>query len=144
MPERCVDASLAIKWVVKEEPWRKKARSFLRDAIAADIALIAPPLFEYEVESVLQGRLQSGVMTSEEADRALLQLAAIGVRILAPDDMIRRARAVARRFAQPAIYDSLYAALAELRECEFWTADKKFYEAVHGGLAFVRYLPDYP
>ncbi|MBI2502433.1 MAG: type II toxin-antitoxin system VapC family toxin [Candidatus Latescibacteria bacterium] len=116
----------------------------MREVIAADIVLIAPPLFEYEVESALQRRLQSGAMTSEETDRALLQLSAIGVRILAPEDMIRRARVIARRFAQPAIYDSLYAALAELRECEFWTADKEFYEAVHGGLAFVRYLPDYP
>lgn len=144
MPERCVDASLGIKWVVKGEPWRKKARKFLRDSIAAGITLIAPPLFEYETESVLQGRLHSGAMTISETDTALAQLAAIGVQIVTHPDMTKRARSSARQFDQTNIYDSLYAALADLRGCEFWTADKAFYDAVRAGLAFVKYLPNYP
>jgi len=142
-PERCVDASLGIKWVVKGEPWRKKARKFLRDSIAAGIALIAPPLFEYETESVLQGRLHSGAMIISETDIALSRLSTIGVQIFTHPDMIKRAREIARQFHQPNIYDSLYAALAELRGCEFWTADKAFYDAVKRGLLFVKYLPDY-
>lgn len=40
--------------------------------------------------------------------------------------------------------DATYAALAELRGCEFWTADKVFYDAVKATLSFVKYLPDYP
>jgi predicted nucleic acid-binding protein len=58
--------------------------------------------------------------------------------------MVRRARAIARQFPQERIYDSLYAALAELRSCEFWTADKAFFDAVKATLSFVKYLPDYP
>ena len=54
MPERCVDASLAIKWVVPGEPWRNKARKLLTESLAAGLTLVAPPLFEYETESVLQ------------------------------------------------------------------------------------------
>jgi hypothetical protein len=42
------------------------------------------------------------------------------------------------------VYDATYAALAELRGCEFWTADKVFYDAVKGVLVFVKHLPDYP
>ncbi|MDP3947230.1 MAG: type II toxin-antitoxin system VapC family toxin [bacterium] len=143
MPERCVDASLGIKWVVMGEPWRKKARKFLCDSIAVDIVLIAPPLFEYETESALQGRLHTGAMTIRETDTALAQLSAIGVQILTHPDMIKRAREIARQFDQPNIYDSLYAALAELRNCEFWTADKRFYETVKAKLTFVNYLTDY-
>jgi len=144
LPERCVDASLGIKWVVRGEPWRKKARKFLRDSIATGIILIAPPLFEYETESVLQRRLQSGAMTISETDTALARLSAIGVQTLAHPDMIKRARDIARQFNQPNIYDALYAALAELRSCEFWTADKAFYAAVNSGLSFVKYLLHYP
>ena len=143
MPEQCVDASLGVKWVIKGEPWRKKARKFLRDSIEAEIILIAPPLFEYETESVLQGRWRSGVMTINETDTALAQLEAIGVQIVTHPDMTNRAREIARQFDQPNIYDSLYAALAELRSCEFWTADKAFYNAVKVKLLFVKYLPDY-
>jgi len=32
MTERCVDASIAVKWAVKGEPFRAKALAFLRDA----------------------------------------------------------------------------------------------------------------
>lgn len=79
MPERCVDASLAIKWVIKGEAWRKRAREFLRDSINSNIVLIAPPLYEYETESVIQQRLHSGTLTVAEANTALAQLAVTGV-----------------------------------------------------------------
>ena len=39
---------------------------------------------------------------------------------------------------------SIYTALAELRGCEFWTADKVLYDAVKTALPFVKYLFDYP
>jgi predicted nucleic acid-binding protein len=83
-------------------------------------------------------------MTLSETDTALARLAAIGVQIVTHPDMVKRARHMARQANQPKIYDSLYAALAELRGCEFWTADKTFYDAVKAALSFVKYLPDYP
>jgi len=51
---------------------------------------------------------------------------------------------LAEQFNQRFVYDATYAALAELRGCEFWTADKTFYDAVKAALTFVKYLPDYP
>ena len=97
-----------------------------------------------QVESVLQHRLYSGRATIAAVDASLAAFYAVGVRIVTHPDMVCRAREIARRFNQGRIYDSLYAALAELRSCEFWTADKTFYEAVRSGLSFVKYLPDYP
>ena len=49
MAEQVIDASVAIKWVVKGEPFRDKARQLLRDARSKGIMLIGPPLLEYEV-----------------------------------------------------------------------------------------------
>lgn len=144
MPERCVDASVAVKWVVKGEAWRRKARQFLHDSITIGYTLIAPPLFEYETESVLQSMLHTGILTISETDTALTRLEIIGVQIVTHPDMVRRAREIARLYNQERIYDALYAALAELRGCEFWTADKRFYDAVNKALPFVKYLPDYP
>jgi predicted nucleic acid-binding protein len=65
------------------------------------------------------------------------------VQTIAHPDMVRRAREIARQFNQERIYDPLYAALAELRGCEFWTVDKVFYDAVKSVLSFVKHLPDY-
>lgn len=143
MPERCVDASVAIKWVVIGEAWRKKARKLLRDSIASGVDLIAPPLYEYETQSVLQWRLHSHELTLDEVDIAITRLSVINVQIVTHPNMLNRARQIARQFNQPKIYDSVYAALAELRGCEFWTADKAFYEAVKSQLPFVKYLRDY-
>jgi predicted nucleic acid-binding protein len=144
MAERCVDASVALKWAIARAAWRKKARRFLQDSTAAGITLIAPPLFEYETESGLQTLLHMGLLTVAETDSALVQIAAVRVQLVTHPAMVRRARDIARRFNQPKIYDSLYAALAELRSCEFWTADKAFFDAVKATLTFIKYLPDYP
>lgn len=143
MAEQLIDASVAIKWVVKGEPFRSKARQMLRDAQLKGITLIGPPLLEYEVESNLQRRLQDSRATIAAVDASLSAFYAVKVQIVTHPDMIRRAREIARQFNQELIYDSLYAALAELRGCEFWTADKVFYDAVKSVLPFVKYLPDY-
>ena len=56
----------------------------------------------------------------------------------------QRTREIAEQFNLRTVYDASYAAMAELGRCEFWTADKVFYNTVKAGLTFVRYLPDYP
>jgi predicted nucleic acid-binding protein len=43
----------------------------------------------------------------------------------------------------PRAYDTAYLALAQLRNCEFWTADKRLFNAVSGELDWVRWLGDY-
>ena len=143
MAEYVIDASVAIKWVVKDEPFRSEARQLLRDARLAGVTLCSPPLLVYEVESAIQHRLFRGRSTIAAADISLTAFHNVGVRIFTHPDMVYRAREIARQFNQERIYDSIYAALAEFRCCEFWTADKAFYDAVKSTLSFVRYLPDY-
>jgi predicted nucleic acid-binding protein len=144
MPEQVIDASVALKWVIKGEPFRNKARQLLRDARAAGIALIGPPLLLYEVESRLQRALYHGQATVAATNASLTAFYAAGVQISTHPDMVRRAREIARLYHQERIYDSLYAALAELRGCEFWTADTVFYNAVHAALPFVKHIQNYP
>ena|SRR2546428_1673598 len=143
MAEQVVDASVAIKWVVKGEPFRSKARQLLREARSKGIILIGPPLLEYEVEGTLQRRFSQGRVMLEAVNASLEAFYEVGVQVVTHPGMVQRARTIARQFQQERIYDSLYAALAELRGCQFWTADKVFYDAVRSGLSFVKYLPDY-
>lgn len=115
----------------------------LFDAKQFGIELIAPPILVYEVESVLQLRFCRSLTSLEVIDEALSTFYDINVRIVTYSNLVIYAREIARRFRQSRIYDSLYAALAQLLECEFWTADKAFYEAVNSELLFVKYLPEY-
>ena len=141
--EKCIDANVALKWVIKGEPHRRRALKLLKDAIQSGVILIAPPMYEYETESVLQGRIVYKQSSMQDIDAALVSLEKSGVQLISMPSLVKRAREIARKYNQPQIYDSLYAALAELRGCEFWTADKKFYDAVKGGLSFVKYLAHY-
>lgn len=144
MTERCVDASLAVKWAVKGEPFRAKARALLRDSGMAGIILIAPPNFISEVDSAIRKRVFDGKMASAEAKKAYAILDAAPVQIVDAAGVRQRAREIAEQFNQRFVYDATYAALAELRGCKFWTVDKAFYDAVKTTLTFVKYLPDYP
>jgi predicted nucleic acid-binding protein len=143
MAEQVIDASVAVKWVVKGEPFRRQAQHLLRDAGLNDIQLIGPPLLEYEIESILQLQLHSGRATATMVDNSLNAFYATGIQIITHPQMVQRARTIARRFQQDRIYDSLYCALADLRACPFWTADKRFYDAVRRKLPFVKYLANY-
>jgi predicted nucleic acid-binding protein len=107
-------------------------------------AMIAPPLFEMEIDSIVQTRLVSGLTTLAVANRtlALIDLAPV-VTTTAPG-LRQKARDIARQFNQRKVYDATYAALAQLRGCDFWTADHAFYSQVHQVLTFVKYLANYP
>ncbi len=144
MAERCVDANVVIKWFIKGETFRQRALQLLRESLAARITLIAPPLFESETDGIIQTRLVEGRTTSDVADRTFALLDQAPVLIVTHPRLRQRAREIARQFKQRKVYDATYAALADLRGCEFWTADKVFYDAVKAALGFVKYLPDYP
>ncbi len=143
MTEWVIDANVAIRWLVTDEPFHSKAKLLLQDAKKQKVRLIGPPLLEYELESNLQRRLLAGRYNLPRTNSALSRFYSIGVQIETHPDMMRRAREIARQYRQERVYDALYAALADLRKCEFWTADRRFFDEVKSGLSFVKYLTDY-
>ena len=143
MIERCIDANVAIKWVLASETDRGNALSLLQDSISAGITLIAPPLFPIEVDSIIRKRVHNGSLTAEEGRQAYDQLDMIPVQFVEEPRLRHRAREIAEQFNQRLVYDSLYAALADLRQCEFWTADTRFHRVVKADLLFVRHIAEY-
>jgi predicted nucleic acid-binding protein len=143
MNERCVDASVVVKLVLRGEPYREVAGRLIRETVAAGITLIAPPIFPTEVDTVIRRRVHDGRLRQADARRAYAILDRAPVQIRAHRDLRQRARDIAERFRQRTVYDATYAALADLYACEFWTADKAFFDAVSARLGFVKYLPNY-
>src|SRR5262249_20181720 len=105
---------------------------------------IAPPFFVSEADTAVRKRVYDGTLLPADAQKAYAGLDKITVHLVTHPNLRQRARELAEQFQQRTVYDCTYAALAELRGCEFWTADKNFYNAVKAGLPFVKYLPDYP
>ena len=141
--EVCVDASLAVKVVVAEadsgiadqlfQAWAREQR-----------ALIAPAFFEVEVDSII--RQKSALrkeLTAEQANVAFEKLQALPIRQISLPGQRELAWRIAEQFGFVTVYDATYLALAQLRGCEFWTADRRLVESVKGVLTFVKSLSEY-
>ncbi len=144
MNELCIDASIAVKLVLKGESLRAHARQLYEDAAIAGAVLVAPPIFESEVDSVIRGRTFAGRLSARQGRDAWAGIDALQIDVMNQPGIRSRAREIAVEFNQERVYDSSYAALADIRGCEFWTADRAFYEAVKDKLTFVKFLADYP
>ena len=122
-----VDASIVVKWIVKEE-WSDEASSLLE----AEATLIAPELLFAEVCNALWAMRRRGDFGGEDLADATdaLRAAPIGV----PFSM-RQLAAAATRLAvdlDHPVYDCFYLALAVQEQYPVVTADARFHEKVRG------------
>lgn len=128
MTEVCVDTSFALKLVL-HEPEQARVRARWSDWSGEGVTVIAPWLFVFEAVSVLRRKVARGQMTEDEGLQAWRLLRRQGVRTAHPRGLLECAWAIASALGRPTAYDSAYLALAELRECELWTADERFASA---------------
>lgn len=138
-----IDASVALKCVL-EEKYSDSAHALLRDALAQNRSIAAPPLFPAEATNAIYQRQRRGDITSVEADRALATFLAFPVHLLSPADLYPRAVVLARQYKLGATYDSQYLTVALSLDGEFWTADEKLYNALPRSLRWVRWIAHYP
>lgn len=144
MSRVCVDASAFVKLVLQHETYSSRMQQLFKDCRAFGVIMIAPPVFESELDSIITRRVFEGRLSRKHAEVVLLRLNALPVETVWSTTIRSRARDIALTFRQSRVYDASYAALAEIRGCDFWTADRAFYNAVRTDLPFVRYIGDYP
>ena len=140
----CVDASVALLWLLtdKETPAARRLRQFCN---REDILMIAPALFRAEVTSAIRRWAFSGDIDLSLAREALGRSLRFPVSVEHDFDALQlRAFDIATRLNRPRAYDTQYLALAEFRECELWTADKRFVNAARDEFRNVRWIGDFP
>ncbi len=139
-----VDASLALKWVLAESD-SSIAIALLARWNAEDTEVIAPALFAYEATNILYRQVVTGKLTYNETKKLLTKLFSIGIMLDFShyNDISAQAMEFSHRFGLPAAYDAHYLALAERKQCEYWTADTRLWNAIAGKLKWVYLLNDY-
>ncbi|MCI0489216.1 MAG: type II toxin-antitoxin system VapC family toxin, partial [Blastocatellia bacterium] len=106
--------------------------------------LIAPAFFEVETDSILRQKVAlRKELTPEQAEAAFAKLKSLPIEYIFISEQRQRAWEIASQFNFATVYDATYLALAELRGCQFWTADRRLFAQVKDKLAFVRCLDDF-
>ncbi len=134
-----VDVSLALKWV-EQEPYSSEAAALLENWQKQRPRLKAPALFAYEATNGLAKRVKGGQLSLDVAKQRLAALLENGPALEHNVALNLRALAIMHRFPLPSVYDAHYLALAELRQCECWTAAQRLWNTVKKNLHWVRWV----
>lgn len=138
----CLDASVAVKWLVEEND-SDKAEALLNQSLVRAEPMIAPALIVSEVANTVHQRRRRGEFGLERARSLLEQFLAVPIGLHTPDGTHDRALVLSERFGLPAVYDAYYVALGEHFGATVWTADERLWRALGNQLGFVRRLADY-
>jgi predicted nucleic acid-binding protein len=133
----CIDASVLIKLVV-EEAGSDLVDRLWEEWILSSVQVFAPVLVRYEVAGLLRERARRRKLSEALARSALsAALNMEGIELVDSVDLHLRAWELADRL-DLGTFDATYLALAEMRNCELWTADRRLYRSVKGKLDYVR------
>ena len=123
-----IDASVAIKAILPN-PLQEHCRTLVQSFI--EVQPVAPALWIYETTSTISKAVHFEQLTNNEGRQALEQVEALRVRLFVPDlEQNRMAYDWTRRLNRASACDSFYLALAQALECDFWTADRKLFNAL--------------
>lgn len=88
-------------------------------------------ILPFEAVSAIRASLTRKLITEQEGDVAFhnLQSHLEDIGLQHPPELLLRAWEIAKQLGQGQVYDAYYVALAEILDCELWTADEKLYRA---------------
>ena len=89
MSKAVVDASIALRWVLRDE---KEAHvdALLEQWVASLTEMLAPPLFPAEITNALYLSIRRNRLTLDEAQLALNTIMQLGIRIAEPAGLYSR------------------------------------------------------
>jgi predicted nucleic acid-binding protein len=138
----CVDASFIIRTLVPG-PLSEHALGILETWQREQTTLVSPALLAFEVTSTLRRYVYLKEISSARGEEAFETFLRLNIRLSHQRGLFPLAWKLAQDFNFSRAYDTAYLALAQLRGCDFWTADERLYNAVRHELAWVKWLGNY-
>jgi len=114
-----IDASVAVKWLLKE----KDSQAAIR-LLDGKHYLLAPDLIRAEFANVIWKQQLHGALSKSESMEILRQFLRAPLEILASDMILEEALSLAIQ-TRRTVYDCTYLALAVHKECKMVTADER-------------------
>ena len=121
-----IDAGVAVKWFIPEVD-SDIAHQLLERYLQGVDGPVAPDLLIAECGNVFWRRCRQGDITPEEATESLADLLTLQVPLVPATSLVQSALSLALQH-QRTVYDALYLALAQARNCDLITADERFFK----------------
>ncbi len=124
-----VDTSVAIKWYIPE-PLSDRVVQYLKQLQQGQVEFLSPDLIVAEMGNILWKKFRRGELTMDEVRLIAATLAdALPVKLTESKVLLPSAVEIATACGL-AVYDSLYLALAAVRQAKLLTADRRLAESV--------------
>lgn len=138
-----IDASVALKWWLRDEDSTAEADQVQMDFLRGDLCLVAPNLFDYEIVNTLKMAFVRNRIDEAYALAAISDLVAYDIERHDTRPLQILAFQIACRY-QRSVYDAAYLALAQTLGFDFYTGDKRLFNAVGNVFNWVKWIGDYP
>lgn len=137
-----IDASVAVKWQLRDEEHIDKADAIKQAFLLRTMELIVPVIFTVEWANAINVVILRGRFPESEWQDALRDLESLRIPVKNPSEIVFEAWQIARSYSR-SVYDGLYVALAKIEGCELVTGDRKLFNAVNSQLQWVRWIGDF-
>lgn len=141
MRQIVIDASVVIKWYLRDEELGQKAMDLLNKYISKDLDFLAPSLLEYEVINGLRVAQKRGRIKKETIFSAVDGFMNLDVQSKNLSNLYSDVLHYCNIYNCSA-YDAGYLAVAHSTSAPFITADERLYNMVKKDLNWVKWLGD--
>lgn len=141
MKKAVIDASVILKWYLRNEAHGAQALDLLQQCAAGELEITAPSLLWYEL---MNGLTIAGKRARLDEDAVLLSFRgfmSLGIRFYDFSFFADKSLQYALRYGR-SIYDASYLALAEQEGIDFITADERLFNSVQKDFPWVRWIGD--
>ena len=97
----------------------------------------------FECVSALRRLVVRKDLEEERTRSAMGLLGTMPVSLRAPQGLVERAWAIATELDRPTAYESFYLGVAELLVIEYWTADRRFFNAAREKKPWLHHLGEH-
>ncbi len=138
-----LDSGVTVMWHIATEQSSLQAREVLLDGQSATVTFACSDQLPIEITSAFLKAMRRGRISRERARQAISEILAIPFTVFrATERILLRAFEIAE-VGNQRLYDCVPVAMAERHSAEFWTADERLYNALHGTFPFVRWIAHY-
>lgn len=139
MKRLVIDASVALKWFLRDEKYGDRAMGLLERFVRGEIDLVAPSLMVYEIINALGIAQRKGRIDEERVLASVSGFIDLGITFVDVTGLEARVLHFCRVYDRTA-YDASYLAVAEQGSLVLITGDERLYNGTKGKAAWVKWI----